>query len=907
MGVDGLRLDAIPYLYEREGTNCENLPETHAFLKQLRAHIDRRFSGRMLLAEANQWPEDSVEYFGDGDECHMAFHFPVMPRLFMSIRQEDRFPIIDILDQTPAIPETAQWALFLRNHDELTLEMVTDEERDYMYRVYARDPQMRINLGIRRRLAPLLGNNRRRIELMNGLLLSLPGTPVIYYGDEIGMGDNVYVGDRNGVRTPMQWSGDRNAGFSSANRQQLYLPVITDPEYHYEAINVEAQQANPHSLLWWMKRLLDLRRRHTAFSRGSLEFLHPENRKVLAFTRRLESETILVVANLSRFVQHTELDLSEFEGRVPVEMFGRVEFPPVSGAPYFLTLAPHSFLWFELEAAAEIADSGAGGVPTLALDRSLEDLAADDRHGQLAKVLTKALPSRRWFRGKARTIKATSVTDSIVVHGARAGAIVVTLAVDYSEGEGELYLLPIRAVAPAEAARILVESPNQLIAYLTGPDGRDRGALVDAAMDPEFMTLLLDAIGERKRYRGVRGELRGAPEKTYKSTRGDSGPLPAVPIGSEQSNSSVIFGDRIILKLYRALEPGTNPDLEIGRFLTQRGFEWVPAVCGALEYAGTDGSRGVAAIAQEFIPNQGDVFTYTLDAIGDYLERVVAEAEPPIVGSLGAAGLLAAATDELPPMAHRMVGSYLDLARTLGQRTGQLHATLASETRDPAFAPEPFTEHYQRSVYQSIHTLARHNLRYLARELEHLPPAAAHDARRILADHAIVDQRLRNLLTHRFGGQRIRIHGDFHAGQVLHTGRDLVIIDFEGEPARPLSERRLKRSSLRDVAGMVRSFHYAAYGSLLHPNLGPGIRDDDVAALEPWVHAWYGWVSAAYLRGYRDATAGAAFLPSDGGEWASVLDAMLLNKALYELGYELNNRPDWVAIPLRGIAQLLES
>jgi maltose alpha-D-glucosyltransferase/alpha-amylase len=907
MGVDGLRLDAIPYLYEREGTNCENLPETHAFLKQLRAHIDKRFAGRMLLAEANQWPEDSVEYFGDGDECHMAFHFPVMPRLFMSVRMEDRFPIIDILEQTPAIPETAQWALFLRNHDELTLEMVTDEERDYMYRVYARDPQMRINLGIRRRLAPLLGNNRRRIELMNGLLLSLPGTPVIYYGDEIGMGDNVYVGDRNGVRTPMQWSGDRNAGFSSANRQQLYLPVITDPEYHYEAVNVEVQQANPHSLLWWMKRLLDLRRRHKAFSRGSLEFLHPENRKVLAFLRQLEGETILVVANLSRFVQHTELDLSGLEGRTPIEMFGRVEFPPITGAPYFLMLAPHSFLWFELGAAAETADAGSGGVPTLALDRPLEELAADDRSGQLGKVLTKTLPSRRWYRGKARTIKATRVTDAIVVRGERAGAIVVTLAVDYSEGEGELYLLPIRALPSGEAARVLEETPSQLIAYLTGPNGRDRSALVDAAMDPEFMTVLLDAIGERKKYKGVRGELRGAPEKTYKTTRGENGKLPGMPIGSEQSNSSVIFGDRIILKLYRALEQGTNPDLEIGRFLTQRGFEWVPAVCGALEYAGSDGSRSVAAIAQEFVPNHGDVFTYTLDAIGDYLERVVAEAGPPGVGSLGAAGLLAAATEELPPIAHRTVGSYLDLARLLGQRTGQLHGALASETRDPAFAPEPFTEHYQRSVFQSIHTLSRHNLRFLSRKVDHLPPAAAHDAKAILADYATVDQRLRNLLTHRFGGQRIRIHGDFHAGQVLHTGRDLVIIDFEGEPARPLSERRLKRSPLRDVAGMVRSFHYAAYGSLLHPNLGPSLRDEDVPALEPWVRAWYRWVSAAYLRGYREATAGAAFLPSDAGEWATVLDAMLFHKAFYELGYELNNRPDWVAIPLRGLAQLLES
>src|SRR5688572_5787804 len=348
-GVDGVRLDAIPYLYEREGTNGENLPETHAFLRTLRRHVDERFADRMLLAEANQWPEDSVAYFGDGDECHMAFHFPLMPRMFMALRLEDRFPVIDILSQTPSIPSTAQWALFLRNHDELTLEMVTDEERDYMYRVYAADPQARINLGIRRRLAPLLGNNRRRIELMNGLLFSLPGTPVIYYGDEIGMGDNVYLGDRNGVRTPMQWSSDRNAGFSAANRQRLYLPVITDPEYHYEAINVEAQQANPQSLYWWMKRLIALRKRHPVFGRGSLEFIRTGNRKVLTYVRRYEEETVLCVANLSRAVQPVEIPLATFTGLTPVELLGQTQLPRIGDQPYFLTLAPYGFYWLKLQ------------------------------------------------------------------------------------------------------------------------------------------------------------------------------------------------------------------------------------------------------------------------------------------------------------------------------------------------------------------------------------------------------------------------------------------------------------------------------------------------------------------------------------------------------------------------------
>src|SRR5213082_3365855 len=348
LGVDGVRLDAIPYLYEREGTNCENLPETHVYLKKLRAHIDAHFSGRMLLAEANQWPEDAVAYFGNGDESHMNFHFPLMPRMFMALQMEDRFPIIDILEQTPPIPDNCQWAMFLRNHDELTLEMVTDEERDYMYRVYATDPHARINLGIRRRLAPLLANSRRKIELLNTLLFSMPGTPIIYYGDEIGMGDNFYLGDRNGCRTPMQWSPDRNAGFSRANPQQLYLPITIDPEYHYEAVNVENQQKNLSSLLWWTRRVIAMRRNFKAFSRGALEFLHPDNAKVLAFLRRYQDETILVVVNLSRFAQSAELDLARFAGQVPMEVFSRNLFRPIRKSRYVITMGPHAHYWFAL-------------------------------------------------------------------------------------------------------------------------------------------------------------------------------------------------------------------------------------------------------------------------------------------------------------------------------------------------------------------------------------------------------------------------------------------------------------------------------------------------------------------------------------------------------------------------------
>jgi maltose alpha-D-glucosyltransferase/alpha-amylase len=354
MGVDALRMDAIPYLVERDGTSCENLPETHAVIKSLRAAIDAEYANRPILAEANQWPADVRPYFGDGDECHMAFHFPLMPRIYMALRQEDRLPITDIMAQTPPIPDICQWGLFLRNHDELTLEMVTSDERDYMYFAYSADPRMRVNVGIRRRLAPLVDNNRRRIELLNSLLLSFPGTPILYYGDEIGMGDNIYLGDRNGVRTPMQWNSDRNAGFSKCDPARLYLPVVMDPIYGYQAINVEAQLSDQSSLLHWTRNMIALRKLFQVFGRGSLSFLNPANRKILAYLRELKRsdgshEIVLCVANLSRFAQPVSLDLAAHKGAQPVEMLGYVPFPIVTEAPYLLSLAPYSFLWFELQ------------------------------------------------------------------------------------------------------------------------------------------------------------------------------------------------------------------------------------------------------------------------------------------------------------------------------------------------------------------------------------------------------------------------------------------------------------------------------------------------------------------------------------------------------------------------------
>ncbi|HEY8506446.1 MAG TPA: maltose alpha-D-glucosyltransferase, partial [Gemmataceae bacterium] len=585
-GVDGMRLDAIPYLFEREGTNCENLPETHVFLKALRRHVDERFANRMFLAEANQWPEDAVAYFGDGDECHTAFHFPLMPRMFMAIRTEDRFPIIDILAQTPPIPENCQWVLFLRNHDELTLEMVTEEERDYMYRAYSQDPQARINLGIRRRLAPLMGNNRRRIELMNGLLFSFPGTPVIYYGDEIGMGDNIFLKDRDGVRTPMQWSGDRNAGFSRANPQRLYLPVIIDPEYHYESVNVEAQQNNPSSLLWWMKRLIALRKRYKAFGRGTLEFLHPDNHKILAFVRRYQDETILVVANLSRFMQHAEIHLSEFQGLVPVELFGRVEFPVIGKEPYPVMLGPHSFCWFALE-PRRVEELGLTGppaehAPTLTVHGAWDRLLRVGGRGGLEKVLPAFLPRRRWFGGKNRTIRRVELREVVPVPPSEPRAQVALLGVEYLETDPDLYLLPVTFAGGEEAQPVRDQLPHAVIAELRGDA---EGVLYDATWSPAFCAALLEAMRQGAEFPGAGGRVVAvAAAALAPLAEGEAPPAPVIS-RAEQSNTSVIYGDRYILKMFRRLEEGVNPDLEISRFLTERAeFPHTPRLAGYVEY-----------------------------------------------------------------------------------------------------------------------------------------------------------------------------------------------------------------------------------------------------------------------------------------------------------------------------------
>jgi maltose alpha-D-glucosyltransferase/alpha-amylase len=905
-GVDGMRLDAIPYLFERDGTNCENLPETHQFLRDLRSHIDAGHPNRMLLAEANQWPEDAVAYFGQGDECHMSFHFPLMPRLFMSIRMEDRFPIVDILAQTPAIPETSQWALFLRNHDELTLEMVTDEERDYMYRAYTQDRAARINLGIRRRLAPLLGNDRRRIELMNGLLFSLPGTPVLYYGDEIGMGDNIFLGDRNGVRTPMQWSGDRNAGFSRSNRQRLYLPVVTDPEYHFESVNVEAQAQNPHSLLSWMKRLIALRKRHRAFGRGTLELLRPENRKVLAFVRRYESEQILCVANLSRFLQVVELDLGQFRGMVPVELFGANELPAVGETPYFMTLGPHSFYWFSMQPRAVPSVQSDGGVaaavlPEIKVAGGWESVLFGQAKERLETVLVGYIRQRRWFAGKARRMKSAQLVDAMEVPGGDGSDYLSTIMVSYAEGDPETYLLPIGHASAAEAGHIIERWPHTAIAWIRTSSDEQRGLLYDALGPPGFADALLNVIARRRRAASSEGTLVGSTTRAFNRLRGpETIKLEAALSVAEQSNNSVIFGERLMLKVFRRLEEGVNPELEVGRFLTEEtDFAQISPLAGSLEYRRDSGEPVTLAVLQGYVPNQGDAWQYTLTTLAHYLKAVEAPAsgEPPAL----ARGVLQASTQDLPEAATRHVAAYLDSARLLGRRTAELHIALASDPAEPAFAPERISPQDQRSIYQSINGLALRALELLRSQLKRLPEDARDDAQKVLQLEPRIAQALRAFLSRRLTTTRIRVHGDYHLGQVLYTGHDFVIIDFEGEPTRSLYERRLKRLALRDVAGMLRSFDYASQTALRNGQFQP----EAVARVHSWARFWVDSVSAAFVRSYLSTAGAASFVPQTPEDLELQLRTMLLEKALYELRYELNSRPDWVRIPLRGILDMV--
>jgi len=899
LGVDGLRLDAVPYLYEADGTNCENLPATHQFLKKLRAHVDARFTDRMLLAEANQWPEDAAAYFGSGagDECHMNFHFPIMPRMFMAIHMEDRFPILDILAQTPQIPASSQWALFLRNHDELTLEMVTDEERDYMYRAYAHDSEMRINLGIRRRLAPLVGNDRRKMELLHGLLFSLPGTPVLYYGDEIGMGDNVFLGDRNGVRTPMQWSADRNAGFSRANPQRLILPIIIDPEYHYEAINVEAHQNNPNSLLWWTKRLIALRKRFHAFGRGTLEFLTPANYRVLAFVRELRGsaepaaaggpaeETVLVVANLSRFPQYVEMDLSKWKGMRPLELFGHTEFPAIGELPYLLTLPGYAFYWFSLEPPPSGAgeEEAAAYVPPALACRSPEALLLGDERPTLEDALGDFLATRRWFGGRGFRLTAVRIEEAVSL----AGVYVLIARVEYADRETERYVLPLATVTEA---RYL--APHAIVASLAMP-GQD-ATLVDAMEDGPSARALLSAVVAHTHAPGAGGTIDAMPFSALEVPEGE----PA-NISAQHAAAAIRYGDRYLLKMFRRLEEGESPELELGRYLNVRAPGLSPAVVGAVEYSRMRAEPSTLAVLQAYVPNEGTAWVHAREELRRFFERVLTrhrEEPAPAVASRRLDELAAA---EPPALARDVIGPYLELAALLGKRTAEMHLAFAANADDAGFAPVAYTTLDRRSKYQSVRNLVGKTIRLLRDSLGRLPASLTNEARRLIGGQEEVLKVFEPYLGQRLTGMQIRTHGDYHLEQVLYTGKDFVIIDFDGPPSETLVERRRRHNCLRDVGGMIRSFHYAAFTALLESAV---VRAEDRSIAAPWADAWYRWVSAAFLRSYLAVTAGAPFLPGP-EDLELILVAHVLQKAFHELRSELDRCAETTGIPLASILE----
>ncbi len=916
MGVDGLRLDAVPYLFEREGTNCENLPETHEFLRSLRSHAEAKYPGRMFLAEANQWPEDAAAYFGDGDECHMNFHFPLMPRLFMAVQSENRLPIEDILEQTPVPPAGSQWATFLRNHDELTLEMVTDEERDYLWRTYAEDPRMRINLGIRRRLAPLLGNDRRKIELLNSILFSLPGTPVIYYGDELGLGDNVYLGDRDGVRTPMQWSPDRNAGFSSASPQRLYLPPITEPGYHYENVNVEAQAANPSSLLWWMRQLIALRRRNRVLGEGGVEFLEHSNGRVLAYLRTLDdgsdqsgenTNPVLCVANLSRHAQAVELDLSDHLGAVPVELFGHSRFAPVGELPYYLTLAPHGFLWFELEHQAAHSAAHADELPQLGTNWGADNEV-------LTGALHRFMSDRRWYAGKSKSLRAISIVNQVGI----GPVTLLQVATEYRDASQDLYSIPVTEVSGEAAASISRFRPHGVIADLS--DGSGTRLLVDSMVDERSVLAIAKACRSRRTRRSDDTVLVGEPigRHSFTGVTADDVTIMA----TEQSNSSAIVGSAAIIKLIRRVGPGENPDLEIGRFLTQRAQSGKAApVLGSLSI-GTErkGGNSTLVLMHGLVENEGDAWSWVRDRMDQFLEAALAVSDAPPAPDRRHPAFSDPAWASIEGLPDAIVGPLAglkDAAELLGRRTAELHRALAGESiaaatqRDgrvadeTAFTVEPFSAHYQRSLSQSLRGQAKELLLRLRTHHQNNDPTAVDEA---IA--AIVDEpnmllgsfaRLRGRL---IPARRIRIHGDLHLGQVLWTGRDFVFIDFEGEPARALGERRIKRTPLVDLAGLVRSFDYARAASLVELEERGLLSEHDRPHAEAWAQWWSRTMTDTFVSSYFEAMDGSDLLPPDPADRADLLRLCLIEKAMYEVRYELDSRPDWARFPLEALLDL---
>ena len=898
MGVDGFRLDAIPYLFEEEGTNCENLPQTHEFLKKLRKYVDSKYDNVLLLAEANMWPEDSAAYFGDGDECHMNYHFPIMPRMFMAVNMENRYPIMDIIDQTPDIPETCQWATFLRNHDELTLEMVTEEERDYMYKVYTKDPLARINLGIRKRLAPLLDNDRRKIELMNVLLFSLPGTPVLYYGDEIGMGDNYYLGDRNGVRTPMQWDPGRNAGFSRANPQKLYLPLIIDPEYKYEFVNVENQLGNTNSLLWWNRRLIKMRKRHKAFGRGTIRFLDSENPKVLAFVRSYQDEHILVVVNLSRYAQHAFVEMQGLKGWMPIEVFSQNKFPRIKKTPYGFTLFPYGYYWFKLVKTEEPVSVLAPHSKEDLVISKWEDIINVNNEDKFKNgILLPYLKNQQWFNKLKRKIESLKIFDIIPIKGKHYHFYGFTIIIDvnFYEGLYEKYRLAIGFAGGKEERTLIAEHKNSVISRVV-LNGKE-GILFDASYSPNYRKTMFRLL---KRHASVKTEnsivkfdvnhelkkLLSDPENEQNNKL----------VQARTSHVIIHYNKKFILKLYRKIDRGTDREVEISRYLwEQKNFRHVPRYYGLIEYIRRNDIKRTLAIIQEYIPNYGTAWQYFSDALNRFYERVSVhggEIElPPIEGSIRAPRRF----EELGQRLQDLIGgAHVEHIRLLATRTAEMHIALGTDWKHEDFAPEEFSLHYQRSLYSGYKSLVREAMDLLRKHFNEFAPNHQEEIETLFGIREELLDKLRSIYDHKIEAVKIRPHGNYELEALLFKDGDFVITNFEGDPSFSLTERRLRKSPLTDLASMLRSFHMVAYSALWQNEPSGRLAEH-----------WYHHIGQIFLINYLDAVNGRDFIPK-GDDFKFLLDIYLIEKYLNDVPKAMkdDNKKKRI-IPVRGILNVM--
>jgi maltose alpha-D-glucosyltransferase/alpha-amylase len=898
MGVDGFRLPSVTFLFEEEGTSCENLPQTHAYLKKLRSHIDKHYKDRILIAEANLWPEDAATYFGKGEECHMNFHYPLMPRLFLALRTEDSYPIVDIMDQTPATPQNSQWALFLRNHDELGLEMVTEEEKDYLFKAYANDPNTKFNIGIRRRLAPLLNNDRRKIELLYTILFSLPGSPVLYYGDEIGMGDNVYLGDRFGVRTPMQWNMSLNAGFSDGNPQRLYLPIITDPIYRYESVNASTQEENPSSLLWWMKHVIAMRKRLNIFGRGDIKFIESNNAKVLAFARSHEKQRIIIVANLSQFSQAATLNLTEYKDSDITEVFSQNRFMPVKDGNYDITIGPYGYFWFQVDTAEKKEKAEASGeLPLLKTDISWERLLDNYNEARLfeRKMLPPFMKKCRWFGGKAKVISKMGIHKIIPLKVDGDTHFLMIVEVHYVQRLPEFYFLPLTFVL-ADSILERIEYTVQSVVCRADIQGK-AGFIMDSSYDKNFRDFLFMSMNKELKVRDEEGGILEFNSGVFAKLNVKE--IDSKILKADQSNTAIIYNEKYFFKFYRKLEKEINPDLEIVRFLTENTtFQNCPKYAGSIEYRDSEGKTIVFGLLQEKVDNQGEAWGMSVDSVGRYFERIMTKAKglklPKLVNDPSIK------FEDAPELIQELIGrGFYERVVRLGQRTAEMHMALASDSSNPAFAPEPFNANYQRSLYSSLRKLLRDRFGLLETTIHKLDPSIQPLAQEVLEMENIILESFSEVYQHKITALKTRIHGDYHLGQVLFTGKDFVIIDFEGEPGFSFSERRLKKNAFKDVAGMMRSFHYAAFGKLL---LNENYRDRDLELLEQAAEQWQHYVSRFYLGAYMERIGMGTVLSEEND---ILIRTFLLEKAIYELGYELNGRPDWTIIPLRGIHYLV--